>query len=150
MATAYATEAQIESNLKGFDASAGDTVTSAVLTDLIAEEGQTIDMHIQARYDIPITDADALIFLRKICIDLVVYRVSKILMPREQKELPNGTVIQDISHISAYKIAMQMLKDLMNGKTTLPSTTEEAKTFFSSYQDTNDTEKKFELDKVQW
>jgi len=150
MATQYATEAQIEANLKGFDASTGDTVDSAALTDLIAEESQVIDQHIQGRYDLPVTDVDALVFLRKICIDLVVYRVSKILMPREQKELPNGTVIQDISHISAWRVAMKMLRDLKDGETTLPSTTEQAKNFFSSFQDDENTDKNFELDKKQW
>ena len=151
MATQYATEAQIENNLKGFDASEANVeVDSAVLIDLIAEESQVIDQHIQGRYDLPVIDADALVFLRKICIDLVVYRVAKILMPREQNKLPDGTVIQDISHISAWRVAMKMLEKIMEGKTTLPSTTEQSKNFFSSQQDDDNIEKKFFLDEKQW
>ncbi|MGR3220011.1 MAG: phage protein Gp36 family protein [Candidatus Anammoxibacter sp.] len=151
MGTQYATETNITNNLKAFDPTAsGAAVDSTKLATYIEEESQVIDMHIQSRYALPVTDDDAKIFLRKICIDLVVYRVAKVLMPREQIQLPNGTTIQDISQIGAWRNAMKMLKDLMDGTTTLPSTTEDSKVFASSYQDTNDTKKNFELDVKQW
>lgn len=147
---AYATEAQIEANLKGVDFSTSTKITSDILTDIIAEESQVIDQHIQARCTLPVVDDDALIFLRKIVIDLVVYRVAKILMPREQKTLPDGRIIQDISMSSSYREAMRMLKDLKDGKTTLPNTSEKSKVFVSSYQYREDTEKEFENGEQQW
>lgn len=151
MAVQYATKDQIEANLKGFDADEANVhVTPAILTDFIEEESQVIDQHIQAFNTLPVVDAEALIFLRKICISLVIYRVAKTLMPREQKKLPNGDVIQDIAHSSEFRIAMNMLKDLKKGITALPNTDPEAKVFSSSFQVDDNTEKNFELDKTQW
>lgn len=150
MATQYVTEAQVESNLKGGDFSATSEITSDDLSDIIDEESQVIDQHLKGRYDLPVTDADALIFLRKICIDLVVYRVSKILMPRDQKQLPDGRVVQDISHASAYREAMKMLKALRTGETTLPNTTDKSISMISSYQDRNNLENTFKKDTDQW
>jgi len=151
MGTQYATEAQIEANLKGADFSAANsTVDSAAMVDLIAEESTVIDQHIQAHYTLPVTDADSLIFLRKICIDLVVYRVAKILMPREQKFLPDGKIIQDISYSGAWRKAMAMLKEISKGDLTLPGQVVEAKTFVSSTLETDGVVQIFERNVKQW
>ncbi len=151
MAVIYATEAQIEANLKGADFSAANaTVDSAALTEILAEESQVIDQHIEPNYTLEITDPDALIFLRKICIDLVVYRVAKILMPKEQKFLPDGRVIQDISYSGAWHKAMKMLKELLNRDTALPNTSVKSKVFVSSTLDTCNIKPTFEKDKRQW
>ena len=151
MAVIYATEAQIEANLKGADFSAANaTVDSAALTEILAEESQVIDQHIEPNYTLNITDADALIFLRKICIDLVVYRVAKILMPKEQKFLPDGRVIQDISYSGAWRKAMDMLKKLLNREIALPNVAVKSKVFVSSTLDTCDIKATFEKDLRQW
>lgn len=151
MAVIYATEAQIEANLKGADFSAANaTVDSAALTEILAEESQVIDQHIQPNYTLDITDVDALIFLRKICIDLVVYRVAKILMPKEQKFTPDGKVIQDISYSGAWNKAMKMLKDLASRKIALPNISVKSRVFVSSTLDTCDIKSTFEKDTRQW
>ena len=150
-ATIYATEAQIEINLKGVDFSeANADVDTAALTAILAEESQVIDQHIQPNYTLPITDADALIFLRKICIDLVIYRVAKILMPREQKFLPDGRVIQDISYSGAWHKAMKMLKELLERKIALPNISVKSRVFVSSTLDTDNVTQTFEKDVRQW
>jgi len=151
MAVIYATEAQIEANLKGIDFSeANAEVNSAALVDILAEESQVIDQHIQPNYDLDITDPDALIFLRKICIDLVVYRVAKILMPKEQKFLPDGRVIQDISYSGAWRKAMDMLKKLLSREIALPNIPVKSRVFVSSTLDTCDIKATFEKDLRQW
>lgn len=150
-ATIYATEAQIEANLKGVDFSAANsTVDSAALVEILEEESQVIDQHIQPNYTLEITDVDALIFLRKICIDLVVYRVAKILMPREQKFTPDGKVIQDISYSGAFRKAMKMLKDLLERKIALPNIPVKSRVFVSSTLDTDNVTQTFEKDVRQW
>ena len=151
MAVIYATEAQIEANLKGLDFSESNAVVdSAALVDILAEESQVIDQHIQPNYDLDITDADALIFLRKICIDLVVYRVAKILMPKEQKFTPDGRVIQDISYSGAWRKAMDMLKKLASREIALPNGAVKTKVFVSSTLDTDNVRQIFEKDIRQW
>ena len=151
MAVIYATEAQIEANLKGVDFSeANAVVNTAALVDILAEESQVIDQHIQPNYDLDITDADALIFLRKICIDLVVYRVAKILMPKEQKFTPDGRVIQDISYSGAWRKAMDMLKKLASREIALPNVAVKSKVFVSSTLDTCNIKPTFEKDTRQW
>ena len=151
MAVIYATEAQIEANLKGADFSAANaTVDSAALTEILAEESQVIDQHLQPNYTLDITDPDALIFLRKICIDLVVYRVAKILMPKEQKFPPDGKVIQDISYSGAWNKAMKMLKDLLSREIALPNISVKSRVFVSSTLDSDNVTQTFEKDVRQW
>lgn len=151
-ATIYATEAQIEANMKGVDFSeANAAVSTADLTTMLAEESQVIDQHVQPNYTLPITDADALIFLRKICIDLVIYRVAKVLMPRESKELPNGKIIQDISHSSAYREAMKMLVRLAERKIALPNLAVKSRVFVSStLESSTEIVQTFDKDVEQW
>ena len=150
MAVIYATEAQIIANLKGLVVAGGSTITTAILAEILAEESQVIDQHIQPNYTLDITDADALIFLRKICIDLVVYRVAKILMPKEQKFTPDGKVIQDISYSGAWNKAMKMLKDLLSREIALPNVPVKSRVFVSSTLDTCNIKATFEKDKRQW
>ena len=150
MAVIYATEAQIIANLKGLVVGASNTITTAILSDILAEESQVIDQHIQPNYTLDITDADALIFLRKICIDLVVYRVAKILMPKEQKFTPDGRPIQDISYSGAWNKAMTMLKNLLSREIALPNISVKSRVFVSSTLDSDNVTQTFEKDVRQW
>lgn len=150
MATDYCVTSDIEANLKGTSFSASTTPSDTELDRFIDEESRVIDAHLRGRYDLPITDATALEFLRKISVDLVVYRVSKLLMPREQKTLPDGRTIQDVSHSSAYREAMRMLKSLMDGKLSLPGVSVKGLSFIQSYQEESDTDKNFDVEKQQW
>ena len=150
MAIIYATESQIVANLKGLDVGVGKTITTAILSDILAEESQVIDQHLQPNYTLDITDADALIFLRKICIDLVVYRVAKILMPKEQKFTPDGKVIQDISYSGAWNKAMRMLKEILSREIALPNISVKSRVFVSSTLDSDNVKQTFEKDVRQW
>lgn len=150
MATQYCTQAQIVENLKGVSFSSSTSVTADALTAMIAEESQVIDQHIQGRYAIPITDADALVFLRKIALDLVIHRVKKVLQPKRQLPLPEERVKQDIVSSSQWASAMRMLKMIMKGDMTLPNTDVAATKFFGSQQVDCDTTEKFNYDEEQW
>jgi len=149
MAT-YCTSADIVENMKGVSFSANSAVTSTALTNMIDQESATIEAHIQAKYALPITDATALLFLKKICIDLVVYRVTKVLQPKEVISAPDGKVEQEISAPSAYRNALGMLRALMNGKAQLPLESKKSINFISSTAVDNDTSTVFKHDEQQW
>ncbi len=149
MATPYCTEADIVENLAGVTFGVNTVVTSAALSNMIDQESQVIDQHIQSNNTIPVVDSDALIFLKKICIDLVIYRVTKVLRPKNIEPVPNNAT-QDISHASAWRLAMQMLKDIKDGVTTLPNTDIQDKTFVSSTLNDDQVDSTFEKDTRQW
>lgn len=149
MATPYCLESDIVENLRGVTFGVSTPVTSTALGNMIDQESQVIDQHIQALSTIPVTDVDALIFLKKICIDLVIYRVTKVLRPKNIEPIPKNAT-QDISHASSWRVSMMMLKDLKDGVTTLPNTTIESKTFVSSTLNTENFESIFERNVKQW
>lgn len=149
MAIPYCVEADIIENLRGVSFGAATPVTSTALGNIIDQESQVIDQHIQSRFTVPPVDADALVFLKKICIALVIYRVTTILRPRNIEPIPNKAT-QDISHASSWKAAMNMLKDLQSGETVLPNTDVTAKVFVSSTLETDGVEGTFKKDVKQW
>lgn len=108
-----------------------------------------MDQYLRPRYTLPVTDATSLLFLKKICIDLVVYRVTKILQPKVAAPIPEDAG-QDISHVTAYREAMKMLKFIMEGKTTLPGEEEKGVNFFSSTAVDDDHCSEFEFCEKQW
>ena len=146
----YCSQSEIKDNLKGFELQSDTTITPEILSEIISEESAVIDQHVQSRYTLPITDATSLLFLKKICIDLGVYRVTKILQPRQAVQTPAGPVMQEISNSSAYREAMRMLKDLMKGNTTLPGEEERALTFVSSTAVDCDHKTNFKYEEQQW
>ena len=150
-AVIYATEADIVENLSGVSFRAGKPVTDIALNNILAQESQVIDQHIQQRYELEITDVDALIFLKKICIDLVIYRVTKIIRPRTIEPVPGAkTNTQEISHSSAFRVSMKMLVDIQDGVKTLPNIDLKARTFVSSTLQSDNVQQTFEKDKIQW
>ena len=131
----YCTSADVIANLKGFVVTSSSSVTTATLAEMVSEESAVIDQHIRPHYTLPVSDSVALLLLKKIAIDLVVYRASKVLQPESPVPIPDQDgkgVAQGISHVSAYREAMTMLKDLKNGKTTLPGESVTATNFIKS------------------
>ncbi len=146
----YCEQSDITENIRGLVIGSGQPITTASLANLITQESAVIDSHIQNNYALPVTDTTALEFLRRICISLVVYRVTNILQPKQIKPTPEGNFEQDISSQSAYRDAMRMLKDLMNGKMSLPVQAVKVATYFSSTS-VNDGECfRFKHNKKQW
>ena len=149
MAIPYCVEADIIENLRGVSFSSSTPVTTAALGNIIDQESQVIDQHIQSRFTVPAVDPDALIFLKKICIALVIFRVTAILRPKDIQPIPNDEN-QDISSASTWKSAMNMLKDLQSGETVLPNTDVTAKVFVSSTLDSDGVEGIFKKGVRQW
>ena len=149
--TDYATQADIEANLKGTDLfTEVSSVTVSALASMISQESATIDMHILPRYDLPIANATSLLFLEKLCIDMVVYRVKTVLQPKSALPQADGKVAQEIVSSSPYKEAMRMLKAILAGKMTLPGEATKSINFVSSTAVDNDTQTEFDSEEQQW
>lgn len=150
MATDYCTESDILENMRGVDFNSQSAVTDTALGNMITQESQFMDGFIQGRYNLPLTDSDALTFLKKICIDLVVYRVTKVLQPKDQLPLPSDKARQDISTGSAYRVVIQMLKSVKDGSCPLPNTPVKSIKLFSSEAVDQGWEGVIKKDEQQW
>lgn len=107
---AYADTDDINGELKGVTLPM-NPITSDVLTGILDQESAVIDNYLGNYYTTPITDTTALLVVKKICIDLVVFRVVKIMA----KNLPD-TAERDITReTGAYREAMAMLKKIGKG-----------------------------------
>lgn len=146
----YCTETQVESNLKGVEIGAGTLVSTTDLAEYIEEESSLIDSYVQVKYSLPITDVDGLVFLRRLCIIMCVYRVTKTLQPKNALPVPDDRVSQEISHSSAYSQAIRTLKDIASGKAQLPIVASKSKVLFSSTAVTNDEDFVLKHDEKQW
>lgn len=146
----YCTEADVKENLKAVVFSGSSAVTTTAIGNIIDQESALIDAHIYPRYTLPIVNATALNFLKRICIALCVYRVTKILNPLEVKPLPDNQGFQEISHASAYKDAMRMLKDIAAGKMFLPLESDAGRSLFSSTAVNDDVQTVLVSEEKQW
>lgn len=122
---AYATQANIEHELKNivFVADGAKGISTVALAEFLEQADATIDMYLGGRYSTPITGANSLNILKKIAIDIVVYRVTKISNLSKSVPIPESGVIQDITEGSAYRESMRMLKDIRDNVMSLPDAT---------------------------
>ena len=148
--TDYATQSDISDNMKGATFTAVTAVTDTTLANMLSQESAVIDQHIIPRYTLPITDASALLFLEKICIDLVVYRVKTVLQPKSALPQPDGKIAQVIVSSSPHKEAMRMLRAILKGEMTLPGESIKAINFISSTAVNNDHTTLFDDEEQQW
>lgn len=116
----YATSSDIENELKGISFTATSSVTTGAVSDFLDQADAVIDMHIAKRYATPVTASESLLVLKKIAIDLVVYRVAKILDLKKSVPIPDSKVIQDITNGDAYKESMKLLAAIRDNKMDLP------------------------------
>ena len=140
----------IVENMKGVSFGASTAVTSDALNNMIAQESAVIESSLQSQYSLPILDGTALLFLKKICIDLVVFRVAKVLQPKTSIAAPDRKLEQEIAHESAYKSAMKLLKLLMSGDVQLPFESRKTSSNIRSTAVDNNTTTVFKHDEQQW
>lgn len=134
---AYATQANIEHELKNivFVADGGKGVTVTALAEFLEQTDALIDMYVGKRYSTPISGTKSLNLLKKIAIDIVVYRVTKILDLSKSIPIPEAGVIQDITEGGAYRESMRILRDIRDNVMSLPDATLlNASSGLSSYQ----------------
>lgn len=144
---AYATQADIEGELQGVTFPI-EPVTVSVLSGYLDQESALIDQHIGVIYELPITDTSALLYLKKICIDLVVYRVIKVLA---SKSVEGDN--RDISREKvAYDAAIKVLEMIESGDKNLAGATRNSTQtkIISGTPASTSTERIFKKDTVQW
>ena len=147
----YALQEHVEGELKNVEFSSDSLVSETKLAQILEESDAEIDSYINGRYNLPIVDTKALVFLRKLSIDIVVYRITKILEIKDVRPISDGRITQDISHGSVYRQAINTLKDIRDGE--MPLYEAELKTSTAkvkSYNDTNNVEATFKIDEQQW
>lgn len=148
----YATVTDIQGDLNGVDFSAtNSSISVAEVQAMIDQESAVIDQYISVKYATPVNDASALLVLKKICIDLVVHRVNKVLEIDGASDAPDSNMYQS-SKGAAFKNSINMLKMFASGQMTLTGADiNEAKTekvYVSPSE--GSSERVFKKDEVQW
>ena len=115
---AYATQSDIENELKGITFGADTKVTVDAVVEMITQESAVIDQYLSLQYTTPVTETKALPVLKKICTDFVTYRVAKIMKIKDGVESPDSRLIQQANEAGAYRESMKLLKQISEG--TLP------------------------------
>lgn len=147
----YALQSHVVGEIKGVNINSSSLVTDTKLGQMLEEADAEINSYINGRYVLPIADANALVFLRKLEIDIVVYRVTKILSIKNSQPIADNRIIQDVSHSSVFRQAMNTLKDLRDGKMQLhDAELKTATAKVKSYNNSNDVEPVFKMDEQQW
>lgn len=145
---AYADQDDIEGEMQGVTFPLAP-VTVAVLTDYLDQESAIIDNFIGNHYTTPVTaDAYALNVLKKICIDLVVYRVIKVL-GRNTTDAEGRDVSPEYT---SYKNSMKLLMRIGDGDANLQGaerlSTKSNRMYISPVEST--TDRVFLKDTQQW
>ena len=153
----YATEEDIRSELKEAEFEGDTLVTAAAIADFLAQEGAKIHAFIAQRYTTPISENDspqAYALLKKIEIDLVTYRVVKVMDKSKSVPIPDERVVTEITEGTAYNESMKMLYALQKGKIDLPDATEtDPDAGFGSFHSesiNSDVDPVFDVTEQQW
>jgi len=127
----YAAKEDIANELRSIDVftASGKEITIAKVDQFLIESDAEINSKLQNRYVMPLVDAttEALELLKKIEIDLVAYRIAKIL--NLKKDMPIGgdgtkTIVQTLNEGSAFKLSQKLLNDLNSGVIILDGATQ--------------------------
>lgn len=127
----YAAKEDIANELRSIDVftASGKEITIAKVDQFLVESDAEINSKLQNRYVMPLVDAttEALELLKKIEIDLVAYRIAKIL--NLKKDMPIGgdgtrTIVQTLNEGAAFKLSQKLLNDLNSGVIILDGATQ--------------------------
>jgi len=141
---AYCTYQNVAGEFKGLDVASG-ILTSTILDDWIAQDTAYINAKLKTVYTTPITDADDLLILKKICIGMVAQRVSrfmevKSISPKGDQYIPRDLI----------KEAMSTMDEIVNEKLILNSTKAVSGGIVSSYTNDYTVERVFDTTIDQW
>lgn len=146
---AYCVASDVTSEFKRVDFSlANSAVTTAEVTEFISQADQFIDSKIGLKYEVPVTGANSLKILKQISIYLVAYRIKRILEVKVATPDPNA---QDVQNQNLRQIALDMLKDIVDGLLLLSDATlASSGNGVGSYAYSNDQVAQFDRDTEQW
>ncbi len=142
----YAETTDIATELQGYDTQKG-IVTNDILEGYIAQESALIDQYLATKYITPVTEDSPLLVLKKICIDLVTYRVTKVLSFHSAMD-ENGSTAE----YKAYRAAIKWLERVESGELPLNGAAlieSKSNTVFYA-PDEGVSERVFKKDTIQW
>ena len=149
----YSVAADIESEFKSLSFSAsGSGITTAEVTEYIAQEDAAIESILSRVYVVPITGTTALSIVKKISIDRTAFRVAKILNMKKSLPIPDQLVAQELNEGAAYLESEKLLRELQAGTASLIDAPRVGDTAqgLSSYNATNGITPTFERGVDQW
>lgn len=145
---AYATASNVQDEFKSVDFTAsGAAISTAKVTEWIAQAESYINAKISSRYTVPVTSSDATPLLKMISIAIVKCRIETILAVKAPVD-PNR---QATDTPDCYKRWDEMLDKIASGKLPLPNA--DASTGgggFDSYTYQNDIETDFDTTTENW
>lgn len=133
MATTYATTTEVMEEIKRSPSLSTDTDIKSTSLDRFRDEAfALINQCIGTIYTLPITASIDLYTLRKIEIDIIVFRYHKIKSnPGAETENYHSSAVRE-----AYKNSMALLMDIKNGKVILSGATKSTTSGVASYAET--------------
>ena len=145
---AYCTIDDIKADFRKIEFNASSALTEPEVVKFIDEESAYIDARLSGRYQTPITGANALLVLRKICVFLVSCRVRAVLEikvnARVKSEFKDNKCVTD-------RNPEKLLNDIAMGKIPLnDATLLSSEDGISSFNVDNNIEPYFSTTKQQW
>lgn len=146
----YATVDEIVDEFKSLVIDEAKSVmTTSKIQSFIDQAGAEIDSFIFERYVLPVTGTKSALFLKKICIDLVSFRVTKIISIKNAIPDSKG-VYQEILEGAFYREAMAKLKKIHNGDLKLVDAPEAGGSPVRSYSQKATLTPIFKKNERQW
>lgn len=143
---AYAVADDIQSEFKDIVFSSSTKVTTAEVTEFIAQTDAIIDGKVGLRYVTPVVGASSLLILKYICIQIVVDRIKTMMEVKSASEELNQKPAP-----SPTRMAYKMLEDIANLKILLSDATAlSSSSGVSSYDADNCIEPTFRTGEDQW
>ena len=148
----YAARTDIEAEFK--DITFGVTGTAIIQSEVeefILQEEAIINASINNLYDVPVTDTESVLILKKISIAFVAYRVAKILNLKKEVPIPDEFITQTLDEGSFYVTARKQLALIVNGTIVLTgATARSTDQAVKSYNSDNSILPLWERDTKQW
>lgn len=118
----FAISTDIESEFRNivFGSGSNAAISTAEVDEFLTQTDALINGILKPKYELPITGSNSLEILKKIEIDFVAFRVSKILNLKKSIPLPDKTIVQDLNNGFAYKESKKLLDAIFEGKFVLP------------------------------
>ena len=149
----YSLLTDIESELRdvSFTSGPNEVLTIAEINAFLTQTEALINTRLSNRYELPIVGVASLLLLKKIEIDLVTFRVVKILNLKRETPTPDSRIEQDLNYSAAFQQSTRLLEELFMGKVLLPDDSPKtAGSGISSFNQVNNIQPVWERDAKQW
>jgi len=122
----YANICDVETEFRGikFDADADSGVKPNTVEKFLEQDEAFIHTYIAERYPTPVTSTEGAQILKKIEVQLVSFRIDKIISLTGSRPVPKAGIIQSNDRELCYKEAIKYLEAIRDNKMNLPGTEE--------------------------